>query len=646
MAVSERAARLVLGALLAALLAAAALIDLPERSGHQFWSDGATYYSMAWSLARDGDLRYEARDLLRVRRGYGSNPEGIFLKRTPDQRPGRSPGGAQWRWAPEGGFPWIHRVDEPRIHYAKAFAYPLAVAPFVAVLGNRGFLVANALFFGVAVACAYAELRRRRLGPGAALAVTVVLLGLSVAPLYVLWMQPEILGLALIAAGLTAGARGRPFLAAVLLGVAVYAKPYNVFLALPLGVAPLLAPRGQRLRGLRESVARGLVLALTTIALFGLNRLATGELNYQGGERKTFYRHFPEEPEPRSDGSKTTFGNSGEWMTTDYLGPLVEGRDDEKVTRTTGPARPAEEIRASFVRNLGYFWVGRFGGALAYYPGAVLAVIVFLLAGPRDREGALALAALVASWLFYIIQIPDNWYGGGGTVGNRYFLNLLPLTLYLVPAARVPWVVVPGALLSALFTVPILWSPLAHSLQPSRHALRAPFRALPAELTMLNDLSASTDAWRKKRPFGDTEGDPHKGWPADPKSYFLYFLDEGTYGKQVSGGEEGFWLRGGESGEIVLRALEPVRRMKVQVAGGPAGDEVTVRLAGESATVTVGPGQAGEASFTPPRGFRYNDTFLYVLRFRSRRSAPAPDGSPRPVGAFVTIAIDPSPRPR
>ena len=34
----------------------------------QFWGDGATYHAMAWSLAEDGDLRYEARDLLRVRR--------------------------------------------------------------------------------------------------------------------------------------------------------------------------------------------------------------------------------------------------------------------------------------------------------------------------------------------------------------------------------------------------------------------------------------------------------------------------------------------------------------------------------------------------------------------------------------------------
>ena len=49
---------------------------------------------------------------------------------------------------------------------------------------------------------------------------------------------------------------------------------------------------------------------------------------------------------------------------------------------------------------------------------------------------------------------------------------------------------------------------------------------------MLNDLSVFTEPWRKKQPYGDTEGDAHKHWPADPKAYYLYFLDDGTYGRK------------------------------------------------------------------------------------------------------------------
>jgi hypothetical protein len=80
--------------------------------------------------------------------------------------------------------------------------------------------------------------------------------------------------------------------------------------------------------------------------------------------------------------------------------------------------------------------IGRFGGVLPYFFPAVLALALFLLGGPRDRAGWLALTAVTMSWLAYIWIIPDNWYGGGGTVGNRYFLNLLPAFLFLVPARR------------------------------------------------------------------------------------------------------------------------------------------------------------------------------------------------------------------
>ena len=86
--------------------------------------------------------------------------------------------------------------------------------------------------------------------------------------------------------------------------------------------------------------------------------------------------------------------------------------------------------------------------------------------------------------------------------------------------------------------------PLHHSLRPGDHATAAVVPRLPPELTMLNDLSVFTDAWRKKVPYGDTEGDAHKHWPADPKAYFLYFMDDGTYGKETRDGAEGFWLRG------------------------------------------------------------------------------------------------------
>jgi hypothetical protein len=155
-----------------------------------------------------------------------------------------------------------------------------------------------------------------------------------------------------------------------------------------------------------------------------------------------------------------------------------------------------------------------------------------------------------------------------------------------------------------------------------------------------------TEAWRKKQPYGDTEGDAHKHWPADPKAYYLYFTDAGAYGRETWNGKEGFWTRGGEPGEVVLRALEPVRQMTVLVTGGPAGDDVTVRVAGREERVTVGAGETRELRFQPPPGFPYYDTFLHVIRLRSGRSGAEGPPRSRALGAFVTIALDVDRRPR
>ena len=61
------------------LVAWAVTVDFAKVS-YGFFSDGATYYSLAHSLAEDGDFEYRREDLVRVWHEYPSGPEGIFLK--------------------------------------------------------------------------------------------------------------------------------------------------------------------------------------------------------------------------------------------------------------------------------------------------------------------------------------------------------------------------------------------------------------------------------------------------------------------------------------------------------------------------------------------------------------------------------------
>jgi len=67
------------GAILIAL--AGRLIDVPRLAG-KVKGDEATYVAMTLSLAHDGDLRYEPKDLARFQQVYRQGPSGVFLKRT------------------------------------------------------------------------------------------------------------------------------------------------------------------------------------------------------------------------------------------------------------------------------------------------------------------------------------------------------------------------------------------------------------------------------------------------------------------------------------------------------------------------------------------------------------------------------------
>ena len=251
---------------------------------------------MALSIAHDGDLAFQKRDLTRFWPLYESGPEGIFLKR------GKGP--------------------EDRLYFGKSFIYPLVAAPFVRFAGLNGLLLLNVLLLAGMFVCLYLYAAARMASSGALLTSTGFL-GASITPLFGVWMMPETFNLALVGVGYffwlykevrprhhgaSAAPRdehGTDIVAAVLLGLATFSKPSNLVLILP--PIALAWWRGQWGRGLTTGVVFGLVVA----AGFGANGLISGELNYQGGERKTFYGQYP------FQNDNATFDNLGISVTTE-----------------------------------------------------------------------------------------------------------------------------------------------------------------------------------------------------------------------------------------------------------------------------------------------------------------------------------------
>ena len=391
--------------------------------------------------------------------------------------------------------------------------------------GLNGLLLLNVLLLAGVFCCTYA-FAAERLPPAGALLVASGFLGASAAPLYAVWLMPETFNMSLVFYAYflwlfkevrTNPTAGRSFLtdhssdlvAAVLLGLVTFSKPSNLLLILPLVALAVWR------RQIRQGLLIGVVFAAVVGAGFGITALTSGEFNYQGGDRKTFSGHYPFE-----DG-QANFDALGNPMTTNAL--------------------PTDVGRASFLGQLGrntvYFFVGRHFGLIPYFmPGIVI------LGWALWRRRTLAVwhlligIAVAGTAVGLLVLLPNTWSGGGGPVGNRYFLSCYPALFFLLPAGRSA---LPGVILwvaGALFTAQILVDPFVAAKRTWQHAEQGLFRTLPVELTMVNDLPVRLDQGRSRIPYG-----------SDP-TLLLSYLDRNAWRPDTSG----IWIAGDARGEIIV----------------------------------------------------------------------------------------------
>jgi hypothetical protein len=414
------------GAVLALLLLCvyggiAVSVDFPQAAmGIQ--SDEATYYMMGHSLAEDGDLTYRRDDLMRVWKEFESGPTGLFLKQGSDV--------LEWGFMRRPPFFWTRAQPDPdgsRLYYGKSFIYPLFAWPFVEVFGTNGFLVLHALLLAGVSWCAYLFLHARAPAlPSAVLAAAFVLA--TVVPVYFVWITPELFNFALgcfayfcwlykeVATAEQMPRRMRwlatgrsDLLAALILGIATFSKPTNALLMVPIGIYLLW----RRQVG-RAVVASGM-FALAAAGLFLVNMAISGEWNYQGGNRRTFMFEFPFQT------AQATFSG---------IDTKAMARDEA----LTGVLFEQSVFWSNLGNNLKWYFVGRYSGLVAYFAPAVFAMVAFL-AGARRRPlwQWLVFGSAVAQILLFVISLPYTWFGGGGSVGNRYFMGAYGIFLFLIP---------------------------------------------------------------------------------------------------------------------------------------------------------------------------------------------------------------------
>jgi len=581
------------------LLALAVTVDFPKANAGGFKGDEATYYVLGHSLARDFDFTFERKDLVRVWEEFPA-PEGIFLK-----------DGKTIRVQGAGQFPFLRwvKLDDPlratRLYFSKSFIYPLVAAPFVFVFGTNGFLVLHALLLTLDFLVIYLFLHARTKSNRAALPLAAVFLFASLIPVYFVWLTPELFNFSLAlyalffwsygevaAAGRTWGAKA-DYAAAVLLGVLLFSKPTHAPLLFPL--VALAASRRQWKRAVSIIVICGAVTGL----LFGLNAAITGEFNYQGGNRKTFY-------------SSTGFPFANSWETFDNIGP-VRGRENVMV----GDVLVNTHSFTVFRHNLWYFLVGRYAGLVPYFFPGVLAALLFIVSKPRQRWQWMVMATVLASIVMHITLWPFTWNGGGGPVGSRYFFSFYPLFLLLTPAFAGLGTAFAGLIVGGLFTAQIVLNPFYASVRPGEHANSGPLRMFPIELTLINDLPVAQNPDRMKRVLGGVPG------------VLAYFPDDHAYNPEG----EWFWVKGKSKAEIILRAPVPnvgpdkyaskkITRLNIDIRNGGAANRVTVSTGRETRTIDMSPGELQTMALAVRDGVPYRrdvqpTSYVYTMSVRT-----------------------------
>jgi len=568
-------------------MAAAISVDV-VRTGFGVKGDEATYVAMTLSAAFDHDLSFQRVDLERFWGLYRAAPEGLFLKRGKILR---------IRLDASPPFLTIRKLPDPRqdrLYFGKALVYPLVAAPFVRFAGLNGFLILHVLLLLAVGVCGYQFLAARS-RPMPALLFTLAFVGASTVPVYAVFLTSDLFNFALVFVAyflwlykevaaentprLLAGL-GSDVAAAVLLGSAAYSKPTN----LPL-VLPLIALWWWRRKFARSAVV-GLAFAATTAGWFGLNAINSGEFNYQGGDRKTFYGYFP------FDAPDATWERRGTSMTTN-------DSDAESVLEPS-------ELPGRLAHNVEYFLIGRHFGLVPYFfPGVVAALLWLARPGRFAAWQVFTMIALAGSIGLLLMFFPYTWSGGGGPSGNRYFLSLYPALFFITPplASSVP--ALAAWIGGALFTAKMVLNPFVAAKYPYLMTDRGPARRLPVELTMANDLPIMLDSSRS-----------HLAYGFNP-TLLLYFLDQNAYTPEKTDDIEqrAIWISGSGRADILVRAEQAIDHFVV-TAQSPIRTTFTISTGGPAQSVQILPSRK-VTILVPTAGVRGFRSYAYLLSARS-----------------------------
>lgn len=540
------------GLLIAFVVFFAFATDLPNRQRGGFKSDESTYFSMVQSLAFDGDIRYTRNDIVRIRERFWLGPTGFFLKKGRD-----------------GG-----------LYYAKSYVYPLLAAPFFRLFDVHGILLCNGLMLVAVLWMAWLLLSCHH-PPEKSLLFALIFLFASVTWIYIWWITADLFNFFIVFAGMFFFFY--PFrrhtwlfyLSGFCFAAAAFSK---ITCIVPAGIVMLsLLARRQWKRFFLLSLATGCGLAL----FFAGNIAATGQWNFMGGERRSF-------------------------TATDQVGYPYERPE---YTFETGFPMSADTYWQRFhlspavaSLNAFYYFFGRFTGMFIYFFPAVFFLALFFLQ-KKQREDWFILTAIAAGILLYILLFdPENYFGGSGSLGNRYFFTLYPLFFFLGHRDRLLRLPAVPIAVAVVFLAPVFLDGQYYSAQARTAGVHFPVNLFPPEKTQYLALPSNENPRAFYRSVGE--------------KFWLFFLNDNY--NNLEG--ETFWTLGDRSSELFLLTPQRVRTLRVEFANHPIPNRVTVTVEGARQRADLAAEGSAVVSFPAPSGLKVSKGYIYFIRIRASRS--------------------------
>lgn len=505
-------------------------------------ADEPAYFLAGLSLIHDGDLRCDQHDVQRAFNHYQYFPVDNLILASADG----------WQ----------------TVYFGKPYIYSLLAAPLAAIAGPRGYVVFNMLLLVAMIWMGAIYLRRFNPDALAALFSSLFFL-LSAGFAYVFWIHPEVLNMFSVAAclffafhdppprpkqrtrglrmipGLLASPGLNPVWSGAVLALAVYNKP---MLAL-LGVPALI--RVQRRRGWKAATAWLAAAALAMTLIAGFSVALTGKPSaYLGFARGGVNAERPQ----------------------DYPQAIATARQASQARTDTNPNswqwifRIPDVDAGRFLNDIRYFLIGRHTGLLPYFPFAMLAVALFLTHGRRSRLRWSLLGCCAGVALIFLLWIPFNWHGGGGFVGNRYYVNAYPAFLFLVTSVRPALASLCTAGFAALTVGSIVFGPWGLAVPKGSlqaHTRGGLYRYFPPELNFHNRISGY-----------EAFGVEDVGMVVREDLTKILSKEEGI-----------FRVRGAVTSEIWVFGNEPLERVFFEVRSPLADNRIAIQHAGDEQVV-------------------------------------------------------------